>query len=137
MKINILGLVVLLLCTSTVFAKEEVVFTGIPSMKISEGGSFRTPAKISGAKSIENKCTITMLDDKYYWATRENVELVALSGGGAFITFLAMNGSGYVRIIKPGMKEIAALMDVTEEEYDYVEHLLIGLKSVTYYGKSK
>ncbi len=136
MKINILGFVVLLLCTSTVFAKEEVVFTGIPTIKISEGGSFRTPAKISSAKSIEYKCTITMIDDKYYWATRENVELVPLSSG-AYITFLAMNGSGYVRIIQPGMKEIVAQMDVTEKEYDYVEHLLIGLKSVTYYGKSK
>ena len=136
MKINILGFVVLLLLTSTVFAKEEVVFTGIPTIKISEGGSSRIPQKISGAKSVEYKCTITMIDDKYYWATRENVEFVPVSNG-AFITFIAMNGSGYVRIIKPGMKEIAALMDVTEKEYDYVEHMILGLKSVTYYGQSK
>jgi len=136
MKINILGFVVLLLLTSTVFAKEEVVFTGIPTIKISEAGSSRIPQKISGAKSIEYKCTITMIDDKYYWATRENVELVPLSSG-AYITFIAMNGSGYVRIIQPGMKKIVAQMDVTEKEYDYVEHLLIGLKSVTYYGQSK
>ena len=135
MKINILGLVVLLLCTSSVFAKEEVVFTGIPSIKISEAGSSRVPQKISDSKSMEYKCTITMIDDKYYWATRENLELVPVSSR-AFITFIAMNGSGYVRIIKPGMKEIASLMDETEKEYDYVEHLLLGLKSVTYYGRS-
>ncbi|MAF20303.1 MAG: hypothetical protein CMI55_01335 [Parcubacteria group bacterium] len=136
MKINILGFAVLLLLASSAFAKEEVVFTGIPTIKISEGGSSRIPEKIANAKSIEYKCTITMIGDKYYWATRENVELVSISSG-AYITFLAINGSGYIRIIQPGMKEVVAQMDVTEKEYDYVEHMLIGLKSVTYYGQSK
>jgi hypothetical protein len=56
---------------------------------------------------------------------------------GAFITFLATDGSGYVRIIAPGMKDSASLMGDAESSFDYVEHLLIGLRSVTYYGTRK
>lgn len=53
---------------------------------------------------------------------------------GAFITFVATAGSGYVRIILSDFKEAASLTDETEKKYDYVEHMLIGSRSVTYYG---
>ena len=139
MKKIFLALIFLILA-SPLFAKEEIVFTGIPEIKISEGGISRIPETLSKSKAIEYKCTITKIDDKYYWTTRENIELIPISGG-AFITFLAVNGSGYVRIVKPEMKEVTRefgkIMKDPEEKFDYVEHLLVGLKSVTYYGKSK
>jgi hypothetical protein len=56
---------------------------------------------------------------------------------GAFVTYVAVNGSGYVRQIVPGMKAAAALAGDTESKFDYVEHILIGLKSVTYYGVAR
>lgn len=118
------------------FAAEEVVFVGVPEIKISEGGIERIPERISEDKAMEYKCVITKIEDKYYWTTRQNLELIPISAG-AFITYLASNGSGYIRIIKPEMKEAASLMSSTEEKFDYVEHLLIGLKSVTYYGELK
>lgn len=122
------------------FAKELVVFTGVPEIKISEGGINRVPENLTKDKAIKVKCTITKNDDKYYWTSRENVELVSISSG-AFITFWAVNSSGYVRIVRPEMKEdvrkIGAMAGDPEERYDYVEHLLLGLKSVTYYGKAK
>jgi hypothetical protein len=34
-------------------------------------------------------------------------------------------------------KEAASLLGKTEENFDYVEHLLAGLRSITYYGKSE
>lgn len=131
---------VFLLIASPLLAKEEIIFTGIPEIKISESGTNRIPEKLTKGKAIEFKCTITKIDDKYYWTTRENVELIP-SSSGAFITFMAVNGSGYVRIVKPEMREtvkkIGAMAGDPEEKFDYVEHLLLGLKSVTYYGKSK
>lgn len=137
---KIILILILLTIASPLFAKEEIIFTGIPEIKISEGGTNRVPEKLTKEKAIEFKCTITKIDDKYYWTTRENIELIPISIG-AFITFWAANGSGYVRIVKPGMKgtvrEMGSLMGDPEEKYDYVEHLLLGLKSVTYYGKSK
>jgi len=55
---------------------------------------------------------------------------------GTFVTFVAVNGAGYVRVVSPEMKQVASLMGDTESKFDYVEHMLIGLKSVTYYGSS-
>lgn len=141
MKKAILTLIFLAV-TAPLFAKELVIFTGIPEIKISEGGISRVvdenPTK---DKAIEFKCIITKIDDKYYWTSRENVELIPIASG-AFITYWAVNATGYVRIINPEMKKIVAKAAIVamardpEEKFDYVEHLLLGLKSVTYYGKS-
>jgi hypothetical protein len=139
MKKIILTLLILTIA-SPLFAKEEIVFTGMPEIKISEGGVNRVPENLTKDKAIKFKYTITKIDDKYYWTSRENVELIPIASG-AFIAYWAVNGSGYVRVIKPEMKEevkkIGAMAGDPEEKFDYVEHLLLGLKSVTYYGKSK
>ena len=82
------------------------------------------------------KCTITRIGEKYFWTTRNNVEMIPIKSG-AFLTLVATSGAGYVRIILPENKEAAALMDETEKKYDYVEHMLIGLRTVTYFGKAK
>jgi len=142
MKKNLIILLTVLIVTtisvSLLYAeekeqKEKIVFSGMPKMKISEAGTSRVVDEMSGAKAIEFKCTITKIEDKYYWATRESKEMV-LTRSGAFITFIAVNGSGYVRIINPDLKEMASLMGETEEKFDYIEHLLLGLKTITYYG---
>ncbi len=121
-------------------AKEEIIFTGIPEIKISEGGVSRAPEKLEKEKTIKFKCTITKIDNKYYWASRESIELIPIFSG-AFITYWAVNGNGYIRIVKPEasseVKKLGAMAGDPEGQYDYVEHLLLGLKSVTYYGKSK
>jgi hypothetical protein len=51
------------------------------------------------------------------------------------LIFLAVDGSGYVRLIKPSLKDAASAMSATEKTYDYMEHLLLGLRTITYYGK--
>jgi hypothetical protein len=139
MRIIILTLFFLMIA-SPMFANEEIVFTGIPEIKISEGGISRVPETLSKSRALEYKCTITKIDDKYYWTTRENVELIPISRG-AFITFWAVEGQGYVRVVRPEMKEEVkqpgVMADDPEGKFDYVEHLLLGLKSVTYYGRSK
>lgn len=132
--------IIFLLVAVPLYAKEMIIFTGIPEMKISEGGVNRVLDKLDEQNAIQFKCTITKNDDKYYWTSRENIELISMSSG-AFITYWAVNGSGYVRVVKPEMKKevklIGALAKDPEGQYDYVEHLLLGLKSVTYYGQSK
>lgn len=64
---------------------------------------------------------------------RGNKQLVKIENG-AFKTLIAPDGSCYVRIINPMMKDAASLMSNTEKTYDYIEHLVLGLRSVTYYG---
>ncbi|MDD5134171.1 MAG: hypothetical protein PHP01_02015 [Phycisphaerae bacterium] len=115
---------------------EKIIFSGIPVLKISEGGVSRVVEDVKEDKALEFKCTITKIGDKYFWTSRDNVELIRIQSR-AYLTFVATSGAGYVRIILPEMKDAAALIDETEKRYDYVEHMLIGLKSVTYYGKSR
>lgn len=115
---------------------EEIVFSGIPVVKISEGGVNRVVENLKGAGALEAECTITKVEDKYFWKTRNNIELILIQSG-AFQTFVATSGVGYVRVIPSDLKEAASLMDETEKNYDYAEHMLIGLRSVTYYGDSK
>ena len=112
------------------------VFSGTPMVKISEAGVERIPVALRRADAVNLGCVISRIGDQYYWASRENKSMVRIDGG-AFITFLAADGAGYVRVIAPGMKGTVSMMAETEKQFDYVEHLLIGLGSVTYYGASK
>ena len=109
------------------------VFKGLPMVKISEGGVSRVPENITRGRAVNFKCIISKIGGAYYWASRENVKLSRIDSG-AFSTFVAENGSGYIRIVNPDLKVTASQLGETEAKYDYTEHLLIGLGSVTYYG---
>jgi hypothetical protein len=118
------------------YAQSQTVFSGIPVVKISEGGVERYPETLPREKAVNLHCTISEIGGKYYWATRENTEMVRKISG-AFITYVAVNGSGYVRVIEKTAKPAISMMSPTEAEFDYVEHLLLGLRSITYFGKSR
>ena len=109
------------------------VFQGTPQFRINELGVERAEA-LSRQVAADFAVVISKIGDDYYWASRENLPLVEVDGGGAFVTYVAANGSGYVRVIKPEMKAVASLPGGASARYDYVEHLLLGLTSVTYYG---
>jgi hypothetical protein len=117
-------------------AQSRTVFNGVPVIKISEGGLERLPEVLLTEKATNLRCVISEIGGKYYWATRENKELTRRSTG-AFITYSAVDGSGYIRVIDPAYKAAVALASPTESRFDYVEHLLLGLRSVTYYGKAQ
>jgi hypothetical protein len=115
---------------------QTFLFTGIPSVKVTEGGIERNTEKIEQPKALTVACVIKEIDGKFFWVSRENKQLVKIDTRGAFLIFLAVDGSGYIRIIKPELKDAAALMSATEKTFDYIEHLLLGLRAITYYGKS-
>ena len=103
-------------------------------VKVSEGGLERVPEQIARERGLDRECVVGQIGASFFWASRANVPLSRVDAG-AFVTLVATNGSGYVRIVKPEAKAAAALMSPTEERFDYVEHLVIGLRSVTYYGR--
>jgi hypothetical protein len=125
---------VLMLANLCLAADSTTIFRGRPILKISEGGVTRVPENLDRATAANVTCVISKIGDTYYWASRENTRLVRIESG-AFITYLAPNGAGYIRVINPASKSAASLMSKTEETFDYVEHALVGLRSVTYYGK--
>jgi hypothetical protein len=128
--------IMLILAGLSFGADSTTVFKGRPSLKISEGGVSRAPEKIDNEKAANLQCIISKISDTYYWASRENTRLVPVETG-AFITYIAANGAGYVRVINPKLRSMASLMSETEDTFDYVEHVLIGLRSITYYGRAE
>jgi hypothetical protein len=114
-------------------AQPRTVLSGVPSVKVSEGGLTRTPETVQRSEAANLVCVISEIDGKYYWASRENKPLVRIEAG-AFVTYVALDGSGYVRQLLPSYKRSASMLSSTEETFDYVEHLLSGLRSITYYG---
>ena len=112
---------------------QSITFAGLPSVKITEGGVERSAEKLDRTTASTLSCVIKEKDGKFYWETRGNKPLLKIDSN-AFVIFLAVDGSGYVRVLKPEFKQAAASISVTEKNYDYVEHLLLGLRTITYYG---
>ncbi len=123
----------MLLAGTQANAQSRTVFKGSPFVKISEAGSSRVVDSLSRPRAENLSAVVSEISGTYYWASRENKELIRHESG-AFITYAATDGSGYIRLIDPLFKDAAALIGDSEAKYDYVEHLLIGLGSVTYYG---
>ena len=112
---------------------QSITFAGSPSVKITEGGLERSAEKLDRAAASAVACVIKEKDGKFYWETRGNKPMLKIDSN-AFIIYVAVDGSGYVRVLKPELKQAAATMSATEKNYDYVEHMLLGLRTVTYYG---
>ena len=112
---------------------QSTTFAGLPSIKITESGVERTAEKLDRAAASTVACVIKEKDGKFYWETRGNKPLLKIDSS-AFLIFVAVDGSGYVRVLKPEFKQAAASISATEKNYDYVEHMLLGLRTVTYYG---
>ncbi|MDO8445170.1 MAG: hypothetical protein Q7T53_03540 [Deltaproteobacteria bacterium] len=148
MKHFLTAISLLVFFVSNSLAQSQTVFSGMPTVKINEGGIERFPEQLSQKTATGIRCVISKIGDKYYWATRENKEMFRRVSG-AFIVYFAADGAGYVKIISPErkqlfleelkknpkLKEIPGLvLTETEEKFDYVEHLSFGLKSISYYG---
>ena len=94
------------------------VFKGTPQFKISEGGIERVPEALSRQVAANLAVVISKIGDDYYWASRDNTPLVEVDGAGAYVTYIAANGSGYVQVIRPEMKAAAGLLGGSSERYD-------------------
>lgn len=111
----------------------DVVFSGFPfHAVVVENPAEPFPMEIPMEKRNELRLEISFQGGNYVWATRKNEKLIhAGRGGGLFRTWVAANGSGYIRIVPQSTVDPEA--DSTE--YMYVEHLVNKLGSFTYWGK--
>ena len=121
--------------SSPLEAQAITVLRGVPSHTVqASGGEVRreaVPATSSGDKQV----AISRIGDRLYWASRENVELALTSSAGAFYTFTAVNGAGYVRVLKPSFRRVFYDDQNGEFSFDYVEVLATGLATIHYYGR--
>jgi hypothetical protein len=115
-------------------AAPSTVFEGRPEIQITESGISRVAEKVDTKKAAGLHCVISEINGKYYWASRKNKELVKVESG-PFVTYAAVDGSGFIRLIDPDRKDAAAMMSSTEAKFDYVETSFTGLVALLYYGR--
>ncbi|WP_043646067.1 hypothetical protein [Fundidesulfovibrio putealis] len=104
---------------------EKVVFMGIPDELVNDACD---TVKLDGAKKQESMVSIIEINGRYYWQTRDNRELMYRKSG-VFHSFVDTLGGGYIRIMDashPDFNKVRGL--------EYVEHLVMGLGSITYRG---
>ena len=121
------GLVLSILMTGLAVSAETVVFSGEPISKVESRLTDTTHYPLEPAAATEYRVLITKLDGKYYWASRENKELLHFQSDAA--DWFISASSGYVKIV-----DRRSLGDDGEPRYIYIEHLTLLLDTITYWG---
>lgn len=117
-------------------AQAVTVFHGRPSIQIATTGASPRTTVLTEEKAEASDCVISQIGNQYYWATRENRRMVLIDTP-SYLIYVAVDGAGYVKVVKPHMKDSAGLVDEAATQYDYVEHLPVGLASIAYYGRRR
>ena len=119
------------LCSS---AYGETVFIGHPIQKITISEHGVIEKGMSGSDADEFRVVIEKIDGSYFWKSRENLELVP-QVSGIYTTYVAENGSGYIRVITEWMRQTGDTLPKEERGYYYMEHLIHTMGSITYMGR--
>lgn len=112
----------------------KTVFRGRPVQRVSEQGTTRIVTPLLGDQAAASQCVVSQIGSDFYWASRENALLQLVETVEAF-TFLAVDGSGYIKILK-GLNK-ADLTGRPERPLEYVEHVSKGLGSDSFFGVSQ
>ncbi len=111
----------------------NVVLDGVALVRISETGSNRIVETLE-EEVDEVTSVVQKFGDRYLWATRGNTELRRYDHG-TFITYVAEDGSGYIRVFDQDMRTMFDGLNELDGVFDYLEHFPLGLTTVTYYGR--
>ena len=102
-SLTVLALALMTILPTRLRAQDyTVVFEGRPLRKAESSFEETVTANLTAEESFEYSVRIVQRQGKYYWASRDMRELTRHEGG-AYITFIAVDGAGYVRIGIPMM----------------------------------
>lgn len=121
---------------SSVSLAQEIEFEGVPSKRIQSNANERIVTELTQNEQIEFTVKVIREGDVYFWASRENTPLVKTESG-IYITYVAVNGSGYIKTLNPSARAVFIESPQNDQigQITYIEHLLLGLESITYYGR--
>jgi hypothetical protein len=122
-----------LLLFAQIGERPQTVFHGRPAVRIQEDGVQRSVNALAAQEAAGFECVVSRIGDAYYWASRENRPMIRNEGPG-YVTYVSPDGSGYVKILKPEMKSVVSMLKPTEAAFDYLEHMSLGLSTMTYFG---
>lgn len=109
----------------------EVEFHGTPVVQVHVSENSFATQQIEPRRAKELEVVIVRTEGGFIWASRNNVRMEKIESG-QFVTYVATNGSGYVKIL---LRQNGELQQGIEVRLTYVEHLTIGLTTITYYGR--
>ena len=114
----------------------EIIFEGYPVTKFETNGVESAKNVLSSSDGMEYKVEITKQGENFYWATRGNVQLHPITSG-VYVTYLAVNGAGYVRTYNEQMMRLYNSLPESQKQTEliYMEHLTHQIGSITYYGR--
>jgi hypothetical protein len=104
---------------------ETIVFEGTPLIKNSASAEGTNNEQVQGEDQTNYKLIITKEGNEFIWFSREKKKLKHVKSG-AFDYFVNLDGSGYIKITK-----------AENGKYLYLEHMSIGLQTITYWGISE
>ena len=112
-----------------------VVFEGRPIRKVEVTHTAELATSLSADAAFKYAVRIVQRNGRLFWATRDMLELQRVEAGG-YITYFAVNGSGYVRTFIPLMLDMRDALPAAQRrsEIGYTEHLLTQFASITYFG---
>ena len=123
----------LFILSSAAVAEPVKIFNGRPVFKTVYNGEGSNTAAVKDSAVKDLHCIISQDGEKFFWTSREN-KLLKKVAAGAYVTFMAEDGSGYVRIANPEFAHLLTALDRPGNKFGYVEHLLNGLGAITYHG---
>jgi hypothetical protein len=110
-------LATLMLC-STLANARSVTMIGTPYMTIMTTEKGTVKAMLTGEKAFKVRCIFTVTDDYITWDSRKGVPLFIINSGQ--FTIFRDEYSAYIKIDNSSNK--------------YIEHVSLGLVTITYYG---
>jgi hypothetical protein len=121
---------------ATTSAQAQVEFEGTPSVAVEMLEGTTHTVEVARSKAPDLKVKVTQDGDKYIWASRNNLPMNKTESG-AYITYTAITGAGYVRVLSPMMRNALEKLPPEQraKEFVYMEHLVNRLGSITYFGR--
>ena len=134
----VLTVLAALVLAPSLAAQERVVFEGLPLKKVESSFDETAETALTPDEAFEYQVRVVERNGVYYWASRGMRRLVR-SEAGAYITYHAVDGTGYVRVGTPFLLDLRDQLPPAErrQEIGYVEHMLLQFASITYYGNRK
>jgi hypothetical protein len=124
----------LALCGSVATAEDQLVLSAQPATKVESGPGASERFILSGAQAQDFSVTIVKRGDRYFWASRENRELLhAVSG--IYHLFIDPRGGGYIKVENQSL--LSESMRDPGPPVRYLEQVTLGLGTITYWGSTE
>jgi hypothetical protein len=98
-----------------------VTLEGIPTVRIDSAEQGATRRVLGETEARRDRLTVSQVNGKYYWTSREN-KLLQLNSSGPY-TYLSSEPGRYIRFTR------------INDRISYVEHVDSALGSVTWWGE--